>query len=123
MHIRDPIQGAIEITADERALVDSPQFQRLRNVKQLEVSKLFDPSLIDEILEIDYELAYTRALQLCQTEGLLAGPSSGLIYEGTRRIIERDQTGFGVMIFPDNVFKYTSNMVKHIPGLAAGTRP
>jgi cysteine synthase len=89
----------------------------LRNISQLEVSKLFDPSLITEILEIDYELAYTRALELCQTEGLLAGPSSGLIYEGAQRIIERDGTGVGVMIFPDNIFKYTSNMVKHIPSL------
>jgi len=94
----------------------------LRNLSQLEVSKLFDRSLIDEILEIDYELAYTRALDLCQTEGLLAGPSSGLIYEGTRRIIEREKVGFGVMIFADNVFKYTSNMLKHIPGLAEGTQ-
>jgi cysteine synthase len=90
----------------------------LRNVKQLAVTKLFDPSLIDEILEIDYELAYTRAVDLCRSEGLLAGPSSGLIYEGARRIVERDRAGVGVMIFPDNVFKYTSNMVKHIPGLA-----
>ena len=95
----------------------------LRNVRQLEVSKLFDPSLIDEILEIDYELAYTRARDLLQTEGLRAGPSSGLIYEGARRVIERDKKGFGVMIFPDNVFKYTSNMVKHIPALAAGLEP
>ncbi len=94
----------------------------LRNVKQLAVSKLFDPSLIDEILEIDYEYAYTRALDLCRTEGLLAGPSSGLIFEGARRVIERDRAGLGVMIFPDNVFKYTSNMVKHIPELAAGTQ-
>jgi cysteine synthase B len=94
----------------------------LRNLRQLEVSKLYDPSLVDELLEIDYELAYTRALELCQTEGLLAGPSSGLIYEGARRIIERDRTGFGVMIFPDNIFKYTSNMVKHIPELASGTQ-
>src|SRR5438552_4725429 len=94
----------------------------LRNLSQLEVSKLFDRSLIDEILEIDYELAYTRALDLCQTEGLLAGPSSGLIYEGARRIIERDRLGFGVMIFPDNIFKYVSNMVKHIPELAEGTQ-
>ena len=93
----------------------------LRNVRQLEVSKLFDPSLIDEILEIDYELAYSRALDLFRTEGLRAGPSSGLIYEGARRIIERDRKGVGVMIFPDDVFKYTANMVKHIPSLAAGT--
>jgi cysteine synthase len=94
----------------------------LRNQSQLAVSKLFNRSLIDEILEIDYKLAYTRALELCQTEALLAGPSSGLIYEGARRIIERDRAGFGVMIFCDNIFKYTSNMVKHIPALAAGTQ-
>src|SRR6185436_17514569 len=61
----------------------------LRNVSQLGVSKLFDPSLIDEILEIDYELAYTRALDLCRSEGLFAGPSSGLIFEGARRVVER----------------------------------
>src|SRR5262249_3750933 len=94
----------------------------LRNVQQLEVSKLFDPSLIDEILEIDYELAYSRALDLFQNEGLLAGPSSGLILEGARRVIERDRAGLGVMIFPDNIFKYTSNMGKHIPELVEGTQ-
>ena len=89
----------------------------LRNVSHLSVSKLFDPSLVDEILEIDFNLAYTRALELCQNEGLMAGPSSGLILEGALKIAARDQRGFGVMIFPDNIFKYTSNMIKHIPEL------
>jgi cysteine synthase len=95
----------------------------LRNISQLDVSKLFDPSLIDEILEVDYELAYERAMDLARTEGLLAGPSSGLIFEGARRIIEREHVGFGVMIFPDNVFKYVSSMIKHIPDLTKGTTP
>ena len=58
----------------------------LRNVSQLGVSKLFDRSLVDDILEVDFHLAYTRALELCQNEGLLAGPSSGLILEGARRL-------------------------------------
>jgi S-sulfo-L-cysteine synthase (O-acetyl-L-serine-dependent) len=93
----------------------------LRNVSQLGVSKLFDSSLVDDILEVEYRLAYSRALELCQTEGLMAGPSSGLILEGTLEIILRDKKGVGVMIFPDSIFKYTSNMTKHIPGLAAGT--
>jgi cysteine synthase B len=93
----------------------------LRNVTQLGVSKLFDSSLVDDILEVDFRLAYTRALELCQNEALLAGPSSGLILEGAQEIIRRDKKGFGVMIFPDGIFKYTSNMAKHIPGLAAGT--
>lgn len=95
----------------------------LRNISQLDATKLFDPSLIDEILEIDYELAYVRALDLARREGLLAGPSSGLILEGARRVLERDQgtSGVGVMIFPDDVFKYASQMVKHLPALAEGT--
>jgi cysteine synthase B len=92
----------------------------LRNVTQLGVSQLFDSSLLDDILEVDFRLAYTRALDLCQNEGLLAGPSSGLILEGALEIIQRDKKGFGVMIFPDNIFKYTSNMAKHIPRLGQG---
>src|SRR5438270_6220114 len=93
----------------------------LPNVSQLGLSKLFDSSLVDDILEVDFRLAYTRALELCQNEGLLAGPSSGLIFEGALEIVMRDKKGFGVMIFPDGIFKYTSNMVKHIPSLGAGT--
>lgn len=93
----------------------------LRNVAQLDVSKLFDPSLIDDILEVDFELAYTQAVALARGEGLWAGPSSGLIFEGARRTILNDKAGYGVMIFCDNVFKYVSNMVKHIPELAEGT--
>jgi cysteine synthase len=90
----------------------------LRNVSELEVSKLFDPKLIDEILEVDFELAYRRAMDLARKEGLLAGPSSGLIFEGARRVAERAPVGCGVLIFCDNIFKYTSNMVKHLPELA-----
>lgn len=91
----------------------------LRNKSELHVTKLFDEKQIDEILEIPFELAYTRALELCRTEGLFAGPSSGLIYEGARRVLERDtkQKGVGVMMFCDNVFKYVSSMVKHVKGL------
>jgi cysteine synthase len=95
----------------------------LRNVRQLEATRLFDPSLIDEIIEIDFHLAYARALELCRTEGLLAGPSSGLILEGAGRVIGREQAGFGVMMFPDSVFKYVSNMIKHLPDLAVGIKP
>ncbi len=93
----------------------------LRNVSQLGVSRLFDSSMIDDILEVDFRLAYTRALQLCQQEGLLAGPSSGLVLEGALQIARRDEVGYGVMIFPDNIFKYVSSMIKHIPALVEGT--
>jgi len=91
----------------------------LRNISQLHVSKLFDSSVVDDILEIDFELAYPRALDLARHEGLLAGPSSGLILEGASQIASREKNGLGVMIFPDSIFKYISSMVKHIKGLDA----
>jgi cysteine synthase len=91
----------------------------LRNISQLHVSKLFDSSVVDDILEIDFELAYKRARELARREGLMAGPSSGLILEGAREIAVKEKNGLGVMIFPDSVFKYTSTMVKHAPELDA----
>ena len=91
----------------------------LRNISQLHISKLFDSSVVDEIMEIDYKLAYRRALDLSRKEGLLAGPSSGLIFEGASEVAARTKSGLGVMVFCDNVFKYLSNMLKHHPELAA----
>jgi cysteine synthase len=91
----------------------------LRNISQLHVSKLFDSSVVDDIVEIDFKLAYRRALDLARQEGLLAGPSSGLIFEGAREVAAKTKTGLGVMIFCDNIYKYISSMLKHHPELAA----
>jgi cysteine synthase len=91
----------------------------IRNVSELDVSQLYDPKLVDEILEIDFELAYRVAAELARHEGLRAGPSSGLIFEGARRIARKSPVPHGVMIFCDDVFKYASNMLKHVPGLKA----
>lgn len=93
----------------------------IRNKSELHVTKLYDESLIDEVLEIDFEKAYTAALELAQREGLLAGPSSGLIFEGARLVASREPIGLGVMIFCDNVFKYMSSMTRHVPALKEGT--
>ncbi len=93
----------------------------IRNKSELHVTKLYDESLIDEVLEIDFERAYTAAVELAQREGLLAGPSSGLIFEGARLVASRERVGFGVMIFCDSVFKYMSSMMKHVPALKEGT--
>jgi cysteine synthase len=100
----------------------------LRNLSELDVTKLFDRSLVDELVEVEFELAYSRARDLARAEGLMAGPSAGLILEGARRVFARapaagDAPRLGVMIFPDNVFKYVSSMTRHLPELLEGTTP
>jgi cysteine synthase A/cysteine synthase B len=120
-YLREKKPGGVKVVAVQPT--EGHDVPGLRNVSQLGVTKLYDPELIDELLEVDYELAYTRALELARSEGLLAGPSSGLVYEGARRVVERDGAGCGVMIFPDNSFKYTTNFAKHEPALAEGLEP
>lgn len=92
----------------------------VRNVSELDVSALYDPKLIDEIVEVPFERCYERVLDLARREGLMAGPSSGLIFEGASRVLAREHAartlpegGVGVMIFCDSVLKYVSNMLKH----------
>jgi cysteine synthase A/cysteine synthase B len=94
----------------------------LRNISELDVSMLFDRSLIDDIVEIPYELAYARVLDLCRREGLLAGPSSGLILEGALRAQREGARGLGVMIFPDGIFKYIAHIAKHVHASAKQAR-
>lgn len=95
----------------------------VRNVSELEVTRLYDPALIHEVIEVPYERAYDRVLDLCRQEGLLAGPSSALILEGAVAYLAREQRGgrlgpgLGVMIFPDGIFKYVSSLLKHVPDL------
>ncbi|HYE61780.1 MAG TPA: cysteine synthase family protein [Phycisphaerales bacterium] len=90
----------------------------IRSKSELHVAKLLRPELVDEVLEVETEAAYAAVMELCQREGLFAGPSSGLIFEGARRVLRRDRLqGVGVMIFCDSVFKYVSSMVKHVEGL------
>jgi cysteine synthase B len=107
----------------------------IRNVSELDVSRLYDPKLIDEVIEVPFERAYDRVLDLCRTEGLMAGPSSGLIFEGAHQVLSRsianptassnvqaaspNQPGVGVMIFCDSVLKYASSMLKHHPELVS----
>lgn len=42
--MRDPLHGSIPISFEERALIDTPEFQRLRNIRQLGFADLAFPS-------------------------------------------------------------------------------
>lgn len=104
----------------------------IRNRSELDVTRLYEPGLIDEVVEVPYELAYGGVIDLCRREGLMAGPSSGLILRGAQQHLQRAmdekslvQGGCGVMIMCDSVLKYLSTMLKHHPELAgelAGAR-
>lgn len=89
----------------------------LRNVSELDATKLYDPTRIDEIVEVPYERAYATAAELLRREGLRAGPSAALIFAGACAVAARERVGLGVMIFCDDALKYVSTFAKHMPEL------
>lgn len=43
--VRDPLHGDVRLTALERSLIDSPEFQRLRGVNQLAMTYIAYPGV------------------------------------------------------------------------------
>ncbi len=83
----------------------------VRSKKQLEVTKLYAPELYDQIKEVSDKEAYDMCNRLNKEESIIAGPSSGMVVAGAIKALSSEE-GLAVLIFPDNIFKYTSYLAK-----------
>ena len=91
----------------------------VRSIRQLEQTEFFHPEEYDGLVEIKNQDAYELCLRLNREESIPAGPSSGMALAGALEVIP-DEPGYRVVvIFPDNVFKYASSVVKHLADLEA----
>ena len=95
----------------------------VRSLKQLQVTKLYQPELYDAIVEVHDQEAYEMCLQLNREESIIAGPSSGMVVAGALRFLKENDTGVVVFIFPDNIFKYTTFLAKLFGAPQAQSNP
>jgi cysteine synthase B len=70
------------------------------------VPGIYDPTLADEDLRVDTELAYRMVRRLAREEGLLGGISSGAAVAAMLDVAKRLDHGIVVTIFPDGAEKY-----------------
>jgi S-sulfo-L-cysteine synthase (O-acetyl-L-serine-dependent) len=87
---------------------DSP-FHGLEGLKHMAsaiVPGIYDPTLADEDLRVETELAYRMVRRLAREEGLLAGISSGAAIAATLDVAKRLKDGIVVTVFPDGAEKY-----------------
>lgn len=70
-----------------------------------EVPPIFDPSLVDEQIDVSTEEAQAMARRLAREEGLPAGTSGGAAVAAAVRLAQRLDSGVVVTILPDNVMK------------------
>lgn len=89
----------------------------VRSLKQLNVTKLFNQDLYNDMIEVTNREAYDVCLRLNREESILAGPSSGMVLAGALKFLKQTDSCCAVCIFPDNIFKYTSFLTKNFPDI------
>jgi cysteine synthase/rhodanese-related sulfurtransferase len=87
----------------------------VRSLVQLKQTELFRPAEYDQLVEVPNDEAYALCLRLVREESVIAGPSSGMALAGAMKLVPDEPGNVLVVIFPDNVFKYASSVMRHFP--------
>jgi len=95
--------------------VEGHDIPGVRSIRQLQQTELFRPEAYDEMVAVDNQEAFELCLRLNREESIIAGPSSAMALAGGLKLIADEPGNVVVVIFPDNVFKYASSIVKHLP--------
>lgn len=90
----------------------------VRSQRQLAQTKLYRPDEYDGQVEVTNREAYDLTLRLNREECIIAGPSSGMALAGALKMVRDEPGTLVVVIFPDNIFKYASSVIRHFPDLA-----
>ena len=74
------------------------------------IPEIYDPSVVDEVMGVNDNEAFSATRELAVTEGLLAGISSGAALCAARRLAERPEYEGGIIValLPDGGERYLS---------------
>jgi cysteine synthase B len=90
---------------------DAP-FHGLEGLKHLPSAiqpGIYEPELVDRVVEVSTESAYAMVRRLAREEGLFVGISSGAAAVAAIQVAEELEEGLVVTVFPDAGYKYLSD--------------
>ena len=96
---------------------DGHDIPGVRSQRQLAQTKLYRPDEYDGEAEVTNREAYDMCLRLNREESIIAGPSSGMALVAALKLVPDEPGNVVVVIFPDNIFKYASSVLRHFPDL------
>ena len=102
---------------------DGHDIPGVRSRRALSLTDFFKPEEYDGVVEVSDAEAYELCLRLNREESLIAGPSGGLALAGLFKSVPDAPGNVAVVIFADNIFKYTSSLQRHFPQLFPAPAP
>jgi cysteine synthase A/cysteine synthase B len=75
--------------------------------------KILDRNLLDELISVSDEQAYTAGIEVARTEGIMVGPTTGALLHAALHA-EGHKSGKAVLISADNAAKYVSAYAKYL---------
>lgn len=90
---------------------DAP-FHGLEGLKHMDSAiqpGIYEPALVDRVVEVSTERAYAMVRRLAREEGLLVGISSGAAAIAALQVAAELEEGLVVTVFPDAGYKYLSD--------------
>ena len=95
----------------------------VRSQRQLAQTKLYMPDEYNQETEVTNREAYDMCLRLNREESIIAGPSSAMALVGALRMVPDEPGNLVVVVFPDDIFKYASSVLRHFPELKPADEP
>ncbi len=89
----------------------------VRSQRQLQQTTLYRPDEYDQETEVANRDAYEMCLRLNREESIIAGPSAGMALVGALRMVPDEPGNLVAVVFPDDIFKYASSMLRHFPDM------
>lgn len=84
------------------------KIQGLKNMQEAIVPEIFNPTCIDQKINISDEDAFNMAKRLAREEGILSGMSAGAAFSAAYELAQNLEEGLIVTIIPDRGEKYMS---------------
>jgi cystathionine beta-synthase len=84
------------------------RIQGLKNMRESYPPGIFDKSILDEIIHVEDEDAFSMCRRAAREEGLFIGMSSGAALAGALQVAQQLERGLVVAILPDGGSRYLS---------------
>lgn len=86
--------------------------KRITGLPDEHFPKILDRDILDDLISVTDEEAYTTGIRLARTEGIMVGPTTGAVLHAAMNA--ENKSGKAVLISADNAAKYISAYSKYL---------